>query len=608
MVIVEKDCNDSNSSGNEAAALRPGINTTVLQPSRLEQEVAVDTISETPVENRVMTAEDPPSWAQDSDAAGDKTNNHAKGTDEASKSEEEVSPTHSTKEPKVEPQNSPGPRSPFEDIMPLPAPLPLQAGNPLHRAAAGVPGAHAIPSVSWNPPTHPTTPSLRPLFHTTPRVDTSVYYEDNLPQVQDELSPTPQNKNNDGLAEAQPVSEEEDPTNLHAVPVFLRDKGKGPFSILQTSLLAVLGLLLVGGIIAGGVCGRGLCGANEPTVLKTNPFPKDATSAPTTYYRDPGEVTKIEWEIKYVLGRDYFEYYPKEYSFSAEIRQKTLHWILYDDPLQLDTTTSQHLIQRFLLVLFYFYTTKETQWTECNPQSDYVSGFCYKPQKLDKSVKGDPLNYWGDYWLSISNECMWAGVICDNAQQEVTGLDIANNNLNGPLPWELSSLTGLVYLDLNGNNLSGTIPTELIQIKFLILRYNFLEGSIQPEWLQSKFITHLFLDNNLITGTIPEGGSDIQLKHLGLGNNLLSGSLPRDMFAYTILGSFWVNGNSKVSQSTTACNKFVLLALIFPSYSLILACSLRAHCHQFVQQNQFWLKFMLKAQHCQGRSLLKLVF
>ena len=58
---------------------------------------------------------------------------------------------------------------------------------------------------------------------------------------------------------------------------------------------------------------------------------------------------------------------------------------------------------------------------------------------------------------SINN---WHGVSLDGTGC-VSSLVLNSNNLNGPLPNEISNLTNVRYLNFNDNKLSGTIPTSI---------------------------------------------------------------------------------------------------------------------------------------------------
>ena len=79
----------------------------------------------------------------------------------------------------------------------------------------------------------------------------------------------------------------------------------------------------------------------------------------------------------------------------------------------------------------------------------------------------------------------WFGVKVDG-NGNVTELALPDNNLSGPLPAELGSLTSLTTLDLSDNQLSGTIPdlSSLTQLQNLNLGDNQLSGTI-PDWLSS---------------------------------------------------------------------------------------------------------------------------
>ena len=137
-----------------------------------------------------------------------------------------------------------------------------------------------------------------------------------------------------------------------------------------------------------------------------------------------------------------------------------------------------------------------------------------------------------DNWLTDAPLGEWHGVRTDS-DGRVTRLVVNNNNLSGPIPAELGSLSSLKGLSLQRNDLSGPIPPELgslSSLKVLSLNDNNLSGPIPPELGNLDSVTSLSLSDNDLLGQIPpELGNLGSLRWLSLRNNDLSGATPSEL-------------------------------------------------------------------------------
>jgi len=78
-----------------------------------------------------------------------------------------------------------------------------------------------------------------------------------------------------------------------------------------------------------------------------------------------------------------------------------------------------------------------------------TSGFKWKNQT----------NWLGDR----GSECTWFGVVCDEFNN-IKGLNLNSNNLEGIIPDSIQKLSSLTSLSLHDNNLSGNIPIEIFKL------------------------------------------------------------------------------------------------------------------------------------------------
>ena len=127
------------------------------------------------------------------------------------------------------------------------------------------------------------------------------------------------------------------------------------------------------------------------------------------------------------------------------------------------------------------------------------------------------------------------------------GLRLSENDLRGPIPPELGRLTSLRGLDLSDNDLTGPIPPELVNLsnlRTLRLNSNDLTGPIPPELGRLTSLGQLYLSGNDLTGPIPpELGSLTSLERLRLSENDLRGPIPPELGRLTSLRGLDLSGN-----------------------------------------------------------------
>ncbi|KAG0579867.1 hypothetical protein KC19_4G129800 [Ceratodon purpureus] len=195
-------------------------------------------------------------------------------------------------------------------------------------------------------------------------------------------------------------------------------------------------------------------------------------------------------------------------------------------------------------------------------------------------------------FLNLSYNHFWGPIPSELTRcQNLSGLDLSTNSLNGELP-ELFSLPKLelLYLAYNNNlsgplpefkrcesltdvwmdstNISGAIPSSLRNCQNLVLlslATTNLNGSIPVSLGELHKLVQLWLGYNKLTGHIPsELGLLKNLKVLDLGSNNLEGSIPPSLGNCSSLTALFLDTNNlegSIPPSLANCSSLEVLYL-----------------------------------------------
>ncbi|KAK2398607.1 Leucine-rich repeat (LRR) family protein [Trifolium repens] len=109
-----------------------------------------------------------------------------------------------------------------------------------------------------------------------------------------------------------------------------------------------------------------------------------------------------------------------------------------------------------------------------------------------------------------------------------------SNNFVGTITSQITKLPCLYELDLSNNQFSGAFPIAVLGMKsltFLDIRFNFFSGGV-PQQIFTQNLEVLFINNNLLTQTLPENLGTSSTTHiflLTLANNKFMGPIPRNL-------------------------------------------------------------------------------
>lgn len=125
---------------------------------------------------------------------------------------------------------------------------------------------------------------------------------------------------------------------------------------------------------------------------------------------------------------------------------------------------------------------------------------------------------------------------------------VANNNLQGSIPNEVSTLFNMMQFVAYNNTLMSTLPVglaNLTMLNVLDLEVNQLTGTLfRDVVLQLTTLDQLLVSNNLFEGSIPDEISQLSsLSALWVGNNRMDGTIPATLGQLTNLTSLLLYGN-----------------------------------------------------------------
>ena len=155
--------------------------------------------------------------------------------------------------------------------------------------------------------------------------------------------------------------------------------------------------------------------------------------------------------------------------------------------------------------------------------------------------------------LEVLSDCSLCGLLpADLIPISITDIDIASNNLVGPVPPQLALFSGLLRLDLSKNRLNGHVPdlSALTTLQDLNLSYNELTGSLPPFLATLHTLRNINLSVNHLSGEVPpEYFSHLtELLRWEAASNALSGELPPSASCLTKLILFGMDHNDFVGE------------------------------------------------------------
>jgi len=218
--------------------------------------------------------------------------------------------------------------------------------------------------------------------------------------------------------------------------------------------------------------------------------------------------------------------------------------------LDQDTLPDSRMIEQKYALATFFYSTNGTNWV--NHRAGTSRWLSLIPEENKDDV------------------CTWDGVQCgtdDENLSYVKAISLPSNNLQGTLPYEFASLTGLKELFLQSNHMTGTIPEsfgDLVKLESLDLYQNKLSGSIPKSFENLNNLKRLDLSENELTGIFPQELTSLNaLERLWLFENNLASSLPEEIMNLSLMQDLRLNSNSLTGSLVSNIGELSNLEILY---------------------------------------------
>lgn len=166
---------------------------------------------------------------------------------------------------------------------------------------------------------------------------------------------------------------------------------------------------------------------------------------------------------------------------------------------------------------------------------------------------------WSQSWDLQEAVSEWYGVTIE--ENNIIGIKLMFNNLEGSIPASICQLENLKWLELSFNKINGALPKEigdLSQLEILAFNSNYLSGSIPSSIGNLNNLKQLHLSSNNFTGTLPISMNNLnQLEVFNVFDNQLKGEIPIQLVY-----------NKNLKELLIAKNNFTNID-IFPTMLLI---------------------------------------